>query len=640
MDFGVFGDIKPRWSVQQSVKERDFSGWSHCTITKCMNEKLDGTFEDRWRIAIQDLENLHSDLQYRHKRTMKDVECGIAALVPDPELKQSSIFTSAPVPRYFSTLPLPFPTDLPVHVHATFLLASDRASIPVEDSMQEDGAKWNRWLLSSAISRLYLDFLGVLGTKTLKLQNPFEFWPQDSPSKRHLSEPVYTSFWQMLSSSSCQLFPVTQQIRAAQLGKRVPPRLVRINEAVFDFLPECKSLALRHVLESHIPTLVRPPEKVRRELQREMVVESVTPKRLRKLFKQENASQCLEKAASEDPVVLETLLEIIKPVLDEDFTELNDCRILPLADGTLGTLRIDNPLKRANHYFLANAEELKLFDFALGLLASEEPGRVFKKAIMGCAKFNITRLDLSDIGTLLERRDFGNKTPTKEMDTWLGKFWDYCRRTEITWRETKIIFTSGLEIHHHPIFEATCNGIKSYIEPQKLDMLPSVIEPDKPQQRSLCSKFPGIYVFSFRFLPTYLRATESSFDARASFTRLITTVSKLAKKEDVSLEAYIKIHLGPAEIKVCFTWGVQAWILSNNSLSLAATEARGKVRFRRYFGQRSRYEISTEVTACVAYCRILNLDQLYHGNGNRKLWSSSSMDDRIPAIHRTWSFHF
>lgn len=549
MDFRVHGDEKPRWSIQ-SEKDWFFSGWTKCTITKCMNQKLDGTFRERWRVAIQDLENRSAELPSRHKRTMKNIECGIAALVPEPELKQSPIFTAAPVPKYFSTLPLSFPTDLPVHIHATFLLASDRASIPVEDSMQEDGAKWNRWLFSRAIPSLYLHFLEDLGRENHWVRNPFEFWPQDSPPKRHLSEAVYTSFWKMLPGNSRELFPVTRQIRAAQLGKRKPPELVKINEAIFDFLPESKSLALRDVLESQIPKLVRPPGKVSRALQRELVVESVTPKRLRKLFTQENASQCLEKAASEDPRVLEILLEIIKPVQEEDFTELDGCRILPLADGTLGTLRLATPLKDANHYFLANAEELKLFDFALGLLASQEPGKVFKRAIMDYANFNITGLGLSDIWILLGRHNFANKTPTKEMDAWLSKFWDYCHEAENIWRDMKP-FTSGLQFCRHPIFVATCDGIRSYVEPEKLDMLPAVIEPDKPQQRSLCNKLPGIHVFSSGFVPSHLRATESSFDTQASFTRFIKSISKLAKREAVDLQVYIKNHLGPDEIKVC-----------------------------------------------------------------------------------------
>jgi len=564
MDFRVHGDKEPRWSIE-SEKDWFFSGWTKCTITKCMNQKLDGTFRERWRVAIEDLENRRTELPSRHKRMMKDVECGIAALVPEPGLKQRPIFTSSPVPKYFSTLPLSFPTDLPVHIHATFLLASDRASIPVEDSMQEDGAKWNRWLLSDAIPALYLHFLEDLGRETHLVQDPFEFWPQDSPPKRHLSKAAYTSFWKMLPDSSRKLFPVTRQIRAAKLGKRKPPELVKIDEAIFDFLPESKSSHLRDILELLIPTLVRPPGKVRCELQRDMVVESVTPKRLRELFKQGIASLCLENAVSENPTVLETLLEIIKPVLDEDFAELDGCRILPLADDTLGTLRLLNPLKRADNYFLADAEELKLFEFALGLLVSQEPGKAFKKIVMDCAKFNITRLNLSDIGILLERHDFGNRTPTtKEMDTWLGKFWDYCHKAESTRRDMKP-FTSGWEICHHPIFVATCNGVRSYIEPEKLDMLPSVIEPGNPQQRSLCDKFPGIHVFSSGFLPSNIRTTEISFETRASFTRLITTVSKLARKEGVGLEAYINNHLGLTEKKVCSVLGAQAWMLSNGS---------------------------------------------------------------------------
>ena len=144
MDFTIHGESKPRWSVKSSGMDENFSGWTDCTLTKSIGEWLDGTTNNRWWVAIQDLVELRSDPQYRHKRTVKDVECGIAALASDEKSEQARIFSKPTVPKFFSTLPLPFASGLPAHIHATFLTSGDRASIPIEESMRDAGAEWNK----------------------------------------------------------------------------------------------------------------------------------------------------------------------------------------------------------------------------------------------------------------------------------------------------------------------------------------------------------------------------------------------------------------------------------------------------------------------------------------------------------------
>jgi sacsin len=126
---------------------------------------------------------------------MKDVECGIAALVPESDTY------SLPVPKFFSIVSLPFPSELPVHVHATFLINEDRKS------MRDAGAEWNRWLLTRTIPRLYLAFLEDLGRKIEK-DRYFTFWPQNQPQRGSLSELIFSSFWKLLPESRCRLFPV------------------------------------------------------------------------------------------------------------------------------------------------------------------------------------------------------------------------------------------------------------------------------------------------------------------------------------------------------------------------------------------------------------------------------------------------
>lgn len=146
--------------------EGNISGWTDCTLTKSMGPGVEGTSTNRWWVAIQDLSELPCDLQPpRLKRIMKDVECGIAALIPNEHSEPVPIFLNTIIPKFFGTLPLPFASGLPVHIHATFQITGDIQSIPIEEPMRDAGADWNKWLLVSAIPRLYLAFLEDLGRR-------------------------------------------------------------------------------------------------------------------------------------------------------------------------------------------------------------------------------------------------------------------------------------------------------------------------------------------------------------------------------------------------------------------------------------------------------------------------------------------
>jgi sacsin len=554
MDFqirGELGDALPRWTVEASSVELalNFSRWTYCSMTKWTGGKRE-THKDRWLVAIEDLTDHPKHPQ--HMRTMKNIECGIAALVTDENSGPATIFKDAPIPKFFSNLPLPYGTNLPVHIHATFLLASDRTSMAmsIEESMREEGVEWNKWLYAEAIPKLYLEFLEELAHRNLETKQYFEYWPRDSASKGPLSEQISCSFWRLLQKSSCRLFPVSQRTRATEKKKHSAPNYVEISDAIFDLLPEEESKVLKEVLESQIPTLIRAPDTIRSQLMsRKMKIESITPKRLRELSKQVEASKFLEKATSKDPNLLGTFLKIIQPVVDHDFMELDGCRILPLADGTLGTLRLVDPSKSIQYYYMANKEEIKLFNFASGLLIGLERGMALLKKVMDYNKFNLAVLGLSDIGKLLERQNFGNKIPNTEMNTWLGQFWDYWRRNDVLSLGKETTFKSGVRIQSYPVFEATCDGVREYMEPEKLETLPSIIRPTKSEQRAVCDKFPGIYMFNFEFLPTHLR-TEASLDNRASFIRFIKAIYKLAMNERVRLEVYVRDHLKPLDLKV------------------------------------------------------------------------------------------
>jgi sacsin len=550
IDFRLFEDIYPRWSVisPSGQLNDDFSNWTVCTVTKGDGSDVGASIEDRWWTAIQDTIEFPTELLKRHKRSMKDVECGIAALVSSKAASKDAKVSAPPKARIFSVLPLPLTWDLPVHVHATFITFGDRNSIMIESSAREDGADWNRWLLTSAISSLYLPFLEDLARKIRK--DVFNFWPKQVPPKGSLSELVYTSFWEQLLSSSCRLFPLARQL---DMGKRKPPKLLEVKVATFDFLPSATSAALRDILESRIPTLVRVPPAIARKLKSlQPTVISVTPSLLRKIFQSEAAAEHLAKTESRFEV-LEILLQAIMPNCNTDFEELNGCRVLPLADGRSGMLSIQDPFKPTVTYYIASKREVEVFDFASELLTPEDQGKDFKVAILNHQKkFNIKRLDLSDIGTLLGKKDFQANTPALEFDAWLRQFWMYWHEREINIKESvETTFMSATGVHDYPILEATCDGVKTYLRPSDLGNFPSVVEPADEQHKKMCDKIPGLYRLNIESMPVYLKEAEASLKSASSFYRFIKSLSVLAVKQAGGLESYIRQIFGEVELEVC-----------------------------------------------------------------------------------------
>lgn len=545
INFKVYGERHPRWSVKSSSRglEYDFSDWTVCTVTK--GNGLDGgtTIEDRWRTAIQDPAEFPAELLHRHRRTMKDVQCGMAALVSPMLAGKDAKLYAAPKSRIFSSLPLPLQWDLPVNVHATFITFGDRNSITIESSAREDGADWNRWLLTSAIPSLYLHFLEDLARKLG--QDAFRLWPKQVPPKGSLSELVYTSFWQQLPSSSCRLFPLARQLGSKK--KRQPPKVLEIKEATFDFLSSETSELLRDILESQVPTLVRVPFIKLQSL--ESRITSVTPRLLREIFRSEAAAEYLVKSNSKLKI-LEVLLKEIMPKTDADFEELDGCRVLPLMDGTLGVLSIVDRSKPTLTYYVAGKRERELFDFASELLTPMNQGNDFRvKLLNHQQKFNIKELDLSDFGTLLGKKDFQANSSAAEFDAWLQRFWEFWHEKEIH-SKGAITLMSGSGVHNYPILRATCDGTKTYLKLSELKNLPLVVEPANEQHQKIWDKIPGLYKINSKYMPLYLKSAEGSLRDASSFARLIKSLSMLAVRQAGGLENYIRTIFADVELEI------------------------------------------------------------------------------------------
>ena len=571
IDFKVHGRANYGWSIdRQELLDDDpdsFSGWAICSFAKIMATGDQVTGKDRWWVAIEDLQLKADHLPYSPRRVMKNVECGIAGLVSStPGAVHPGItFPKATKPRMFSTLPLPFFSDLPVCIHATFSLSGDRHSLNFDENGSESrGSEWNRYLLQIALPELYLSFLDDIGRQVR--QDVLSFWPQEDPPRRSCSELLCSSLWGKLPKSSGRFFPKDRP--SPILGHRQPPTLFDIRQAVFDFLPKAPSEALAPLLLSLDVNLVRNiPKPIATHL-KELPggVNSVTGQMLRNLFKSKKSRPRLQEEMSRNPRLIDHMLSHMITT-EDDVEELDGCHILPLADGSIGTLRLLSLSDTAEKYYIASEEEQKLFDFASGLLVSTSTGERFEK-VVSCEKFNLERLQLRHVGKLLERKTTPAIVATKE-DEWLTSFWDYWNRNSIA-----ISSSSTISIDKFPgVFRAVCGGFSSYFQPQQLDNIPAVVEPSFAEHQQLCDKFPELWRFNNRFMPEALRDSEFSFFKSIPFFRFIKALKALATRDGKTLGVFVQQHLAVDGLKVPYLCTILNKLKRTNIIVYRISEA-------------------------------------------------------------------
>ncbi|XP_069136653.1 sacsin-like [Argopecten irradians] len=92
--------------------------------------------------------------------------------------------------HYFSFLPLPVPTGLPVHINATFAVAPDRRSImwgTEDDRTQLFKPRWNHALITDAVPNAYVSLLEHMQNCTDVADEEYmSIWPFDSTSSVEL----------------------------------------------------------------------------------------------------------------------------------------------------------------------------------------------------------------------------------------------------------------------------------------------------------------------------------------------------------------------------------------------------------------------------------------------------------------------
>ncbi|KAG8972492.1 hypothetical protein FRC05_009845 [Tulasnella sp. 425] len=221
------GRVIPMWSVRSSCEKLSKGVQSHIIVSRLsLHLKApDATSEvpEDWlvttsEVAKEDFPKAFQPLFTQHR--LPPPAFGLAMNL--------SAEASTPNPRLFAALPLPVPISLPVHIHASWILAHDRRSIrydvPNTASQKPLDILYNEHILKREIAPLYVKTLAfVLQHHPKSIRH---FWPgkaQDGPSRvvvTELHRLIVSTQESILLSANDQ--PISPSKAIIHLSKKAP----------------------------------------------------------------------------------------------------------------------------------------------------------------------------------------------------------------------------------------------------------------------------------------------------------------------------------------------------------------------------------------------------------------------------------
>lgn len=554
-------------NIEASIRGQEFAQWK---VSRTASEEAvfhtvkvniqKGTEKPEtkiWRVGLTDVDECPADIVKPGRGSKKITSCGIAACISDPQLKQ----------KIFCTLPTSLPSQLPVAFHASFAMSSDRRGIHFNDSIgQSIIPKWNKWLLTSCISKLYVDFLEHIARS--EGEGAFRFWPVRSSTFKHAmteaSEILIKAFWEVLQNSDSCVLPLSVSEPSSTLVTRNRVRKLHpttsFKSAQLDFFRRATSDLLRPWFLEMFTSLVRVPCQLQQDVERIKSAKKLDGESLRNLIRDGPGSICLanfldRSTEQKRGQIMKLLLDIIVPQPKEQALKVLDgCRVLPLLDGSLGRLSF-KPEKDGQWYFVASSdEEFDLFRFASGCFVNTMPNQYgepipspqnpLKDITEG--PFNIRSVGLGDIAGLLAKAN--NPTPGKSHfnDEWVPRFWKYLKARiysdHVPGSNHELMGRLGLL--NYPIYRAKFSEMWLYFTPQEFEASRSVIEPDRDQLRALYME-----ISSDLFLADsdcFLNLPDKLFP----FTRLIQVLDRISLERKEPISQYLGRFLTPNSRKV------------------------------------------------------------------------------------------
>jgi sacsin len=233
--------------------------------------------------------------------------------------------------KAFCFLPLPTETQLPVHVNGYFELSSNRRDIWFGEDMAGDGrqkSEWNHLLLADVVARSY----SLLLMEAAKILGPgsnfYSLWPTALPPKPWSA--VVRALYHLLKDMRVLWSEV-------QGGCWISPRsAVLLKDEIEGAGPDRAKTAaeLHEILLQEGQPVVKLPTKLHEMLvQFECAATEISPAYVRQMLKKQGSHPSLMKRSN----ALKLLQYCMSDLSAEDYGELVGLKLIPLADGTLGT---------------------------------------------------------------------------------------------------------------------------------------------------------------------------------------------------------------------------------------------------------------------------------------------------------------
>lgn len=301
--------------------------------------------------------------------------------------------------NFFSILPLSTPTNLPMHVMASFKLSSDRRQIRL-DNYKGLETGYNTWLLKELIPPLYLFFLEHLllsGDVHYRLR-----WPTDKGDtvSKHIVESFYSR--KHLSSSPRRLLPSLYS----------PPLLLSPQEAV---LQHSEHGSIRPIIDRLKPERVVDLPSAPKELAERAGVPVIDP-----IFIKAEVLRNPEAITSDIGFqVIHNLIHYLTHKRDTPDI-LYGLKILPLEDGSFGTLdsrRVGTP-----YYLWKPSVTTRTHNFSESCFVHPK----LRTKELEKLNLNVLRLDVSVVKDLIKAKlsTFPKPIISPAQLQWTDSFWD------------------------------------------------------------------------------------------------------------------------------------------------------------------------------------------------------------------------
>ena len=596
ISFSIRGDHNPIWSVSADRPE-DSDDIVFRQIRVSSQKAGHEDDSKTWRVGMIDIESCPADIVKPGRAAGKITECGVAACMSHPNTSQ----------RVFCALPTTFSSHLPISFHASFAITGDRKTIPFENVRRDpETTRWNKWLLTSCIPEFYLEFLKDLAPRLG--EESFKYWPISKPTGDldDMSDYVVEAFWKKIQEyDTWQLYPLAEFLSTSSTTNNVSPLKARpgtkkrklytttsMKAAQFDLLPS-KYVHLQPLFLDLCPTLVRFPERLRRDVKKCKAFQSVTqlePVMLCNIFRQEVNCQHISKFLSsiDKPArvrTMEMLLEVVVPPLLDDPEASNilvGCRILPKLDESLGLL-VSNSEPDVEWNFMATTTEQSLFDFAASSFVDTRlyqpvstvqmpmptqyvtSTEAVRNPIKEIAKssLNVRQLQAVDVGVLLgSSKSPINLGKTKSRDQWIEKFWQHantslrsvddavpCRLDSKVVND--LILKCGLQ--DQKIYRVKIGNEWQYLTPNEFEDEPCIIQPITKEYCELCSEIPQLKLVDRNCVPRayLLKSTENDLNTMDSFARLLRAFRSFEWQPNSPIVTCLSDKLTAESRKVC-----------------------------------------------------------------------------------------